>query len=155
MEAQYRDLNNENAEGDQNLPARLADLYPDSLAYGLRLANLQDMGGDPKAAFDTLEGLRKLPPPSGDDPRIDLAEATAVEALGDYKREEEISAAAVRKARREGFVWWSHRRRLYESTALQQLGDADRAGAALAQAKVLFAGQRGSQALRDDAGVVR
>ncbi|MGB7599215.1 MAG: protein kinase [Candidatus Sulfotelmatobacter sp.] len=139
MEAQYRDLNNEKPKAIE-LARTLADLYPDSLSYGLRLANLQDNGGDPKTAFDTLEALRKLPPPSGDDPRIDLAEATAVEALGDYKREEEISVAAAKKGESRGMRLVVAQARLYESTALHQLGDSDRASAALAQAKVLFAG---------------
>ena len=140
IEAQYRDLNNEKPKAIE-LARTLADLYPDSLSYGLRLANLQDNGGDPKTAFNTLEALRKLPPPSGDDPRIDLAEATAVEALGDYKREEEISVAAAKKGESRGMRLVVAQARLYESTALQQLGDSDRANAALAQAKVLFAGR--------------
>jgi tetratricopeptide (TPR) repeat protein len=139
MEAQYRDLNNEKPKAIQ-IVRTLADLYPDSLAYGLRLANLQDTGGDPKTAFATLEGLRKLPSPSGDDPRIDLAEATAVEALGDYKRELEISEAAAKKSESRGIRLALAQARLYESTALHQLGDGDRASAALDQAKVLFAG---------------
>jgi serine/threonine protein kinase/tetratricopeptide (TPR) repeat protein len=139
MEAQYRDLNNEKPKAIE-LARTLADLYPDSLSYGLRLANLQDNSGDPKTAFNTLEALRKLPPPSGDDPRIDLAEATAVEALGDYKREQEISVAAAKKGESRGMRLVVAQARLYESTALQQLGDGDRASAALAQAKVLFAG---------------
>lgn len=139
MEAQYRDLNNEKPKAIQ-IVRTLADLYPDSLAYGLRLANLQDTGGDPKTAFATLEGLRKLPSPSGDDPRIDLAEATAVEALGDYKREQEISAAAAKKSESRGIRLALAQARLYESTALEHLGDGDRANAALDQAKVLFAG---------------
>ena len=139
MEAQYRDLNNEKPKAIQ-IVRTLADLYPDSLAYGLRLANLQDTGGDPKTAFATLESLRKLPSPSGDDPRIDLAEATAVEALGDYKREQEISEAAAKKSEARGIRLALAQARLYESTALQQLGQGDRANAALGQAKVLFAG---------------
>jgi eukaryotic-like serine/threonine-protein kinase len=139
MEAQYRDLNNEKPKAIQ-IARTLADLYPDSLAYGLRLANLQDTGGDPKTAFATLEGLRKLPSPSGDDPRIDLAEATAVEALGDYKREQEISEAAAKKSEARGIRLALAQARLYESTALHQLGEGDRASAALDQAKVLFSG---------------
>ena len=96
----------------------MADLYPDSLSYGLRLAD-QDNSGDPKTAFNTLEALRKLPPPSGDDPRIDLAEATAVEALGDFKREEEISVATAKKGESRGMRLVVAQARLYESTALQ------------------------------------
>jgi serine/threonine protein kinase/tetratricopeptide (TPR) repeat protein len=138
MEAQYRDLNNENAKAIQ-IVRTLADLYPDSLAYGLRLASLQDSGGDPRGAFATLEGLRKLPSPAGDDPRIDLAEATAAEALGDFKREQEISAAAAQKGEARGIRLVVAQANLYESTALHQLGDGDRASAALDKAKVLFA----------------
>ncbi len=54
----------------------LFNLFPDSLDYGLRLAAVQRQV---KAAdsLRTLGILRHLPPPAGDDPRIDMNEATA------------------------------------------------------------------------------
>ena len=50
--------------------------YPDNLDYGLRLANEQRWV-NPEDALHTLEVLRQLPLPSGDDPRIDYLEARA------------------------------------------------------------------------------
>ena len=51
--------------------------FPDSLDYGLGLARAQDWAGKTKDLANTLESLRKLPLPLGDDPRIDMAEALA------------------------------------------------------------------------------
>jgi tetratricopeptide (TPR) repeat protein len=50
--------------------------FPDNLDYGLRLANEQRWM-NPEDALHTLEGLRHLPLPSSDDPRIDFIEARA------------------------------------------------------------------------------
>jgi eukaryotic-like serine/threonine-protein kinase len=54
----------------------LFNLFPDSLDYGLRLASVQ-RHVQPADALRTLEVLRHLPPPAGEDPRIDLIEASA------------------------------------------------------------------------------
>ena len=48
--------------------------FPDDLEYGLRLADEQRWV-NPTDALHTLEALRRLPLPSGDDPRIDYIEA--------------------------------------------------------------------------------
>jgi DNA-binding winged helix-turn-helix (wHTH) protein/tetratricopeptide (TPR) repeat protein len=50
--------------------------FPDNLDYGLRLADEQRWS-NPEDALHTLEVLRHLPLPSGDDPRIDFIEARA------------------------------------------------------------------------------
>jgi DNA-binding winged helix-turn-helix (wHTH) protein/tetratricopeptide (TPR) repeat protein len=50
--------------------------FPDNLDYGLRLADEQRWS-NPEDALHTLEVLRHLPLPSGDDPRIDYIEARA------------------------------------------------------------------------------
>jgi eukaryotic-like serine/threonine-protein kinase len=55
---------------------QLCALFPDNLDYGLRLANEQRWV-NPEDALHTLEVLRRLPLPSGDDPRIDYMEARA------------------------------------------------------------------------------
>jgi eukaryotic-like serine/threonine-protein kinase len=54
----------------------LFKLFPDSLDYGLRLATVQRRI-KPADALATLATIRRLPPPTGDDPRIDLNEASA------------------------------------------------------------------------------
>jgi len=78
----------------------LFELYPDSVDYGLRLAAAQTLSGHGVQAMEVVRQLRKLPPPSSDDPRIDLAESRAmkddkVAALG-------IVRAAIRKASDRG-----------------------------------------------------
>jgi serine/threonine protein kinase/tetratricopeptide (TPR) repeat protein len=137
-EAQYRDLNNESAKAVE-IVRTLVDLYPDNLAYGLRLASLENSAGDPKQSRATLEALRKLPPPAGDDPRIDLAEATASESLGDYKQEQQLAATAAGKGEARGIRLVVAQALKYENAALRQLGQDDQANADLAKAKVLFA----------------
>ncbi len=138
MEAQYRDLNNEGAKAVQLL-GTLVDLYPDNLDYGLRLGALENTLGDPKQALATLEVLRRLPPPAGDDPRIDLAEAPPTESMGDFKREQQLAAAAAQKGEARSIRLVEARALTYENTALQKLGESDQGSTALAKAKVLFA----------------
>ena len=55
----------------------LFQLRPDSLRYGLHLAGAQ-YHVKPTDALLTLKTLRQLPAPAGDDPRIDLLEASAL-----------------------------------------------------------------------------
>ncbi len=50
--------------------------FPDRLDYGLLLASAQVQAGS-SDTLQTLATLRKLPPPAGDDPRIDTLEASA------------------------------------------------------------------------------
>ncbi len=54
----------------------LFNLFPDSLDYGLRLASAQRRV-KPADALHTLDELRRLPPPAGEDPRIDMTEASS------------------------------------------------------------------------------
>lgn len=51
--------------------------YPDNLTYGLQLARTQ-LHVNPTNSEQTLAKLRRLPVPLGDDPRIDLMEASAL-----------------------------------------------------------------------------
>ncbi|HSD86296.1 MAG TPA: tetratricopeptide repeat protein, partial [Kofleriaceae bacterium] len=85
IEAQYRETS---AQWDQALVAYkdLFEDYPTHLEYGLALAGVQTHAGDVKSAYATLAKLRKLPPPLGSDPRIELAEAKAAEEADDFER---------------------------------------------------------------------
>jgi DNA-binding winged helix-turn-helix (wHTH) protein/tetratricopeptide (TPR) repeat protein len=56
---------------------KLFQLFPDNLRYGLRLARVQ-LNINSADAEHTLTTLRMLPPPVGDDPRIDLMEASVL-----------------------------------------------------------------------------
>src|SRR6185369_7433488 len=56
----------------------LFELFPDNLDYGLQLVASQIASGHAGQAMSAIQQLRTLPPPSSDDPRIDLAEAQAI-----------------------------------------------------------------------------
>ncbi len=71
--------------------------FPDSLDYGLGLARAQDWAGKTKDLANTLGSLRKLPPPAGDDPRIDWAEASEI-STSDYRS----AVAAADRAAKKG-----------------------------------------------------
>lgn len=69
--------------------------FSDNIEYGLKLAAAQVSAGQGKDALATVDALRALPAPQRADPRIDLVEAQAAGALGDFPRE---LAAAERGA---------------------------------------------------------
>ncbi len=71
---------------------------PDNLEAGLHLAKAQRSAGQGNDALATVEQLRALPSPSSDDPRIDLAEASAHQSLGEWKLEQAAAGKAAEKA---------------------------------------------------------
>jgi DNA-binding winged helix-turn-helix (wHTH) protein/tetratricopeptide (TPR) repeat protein len=73
--------------------------YPDNIEYGLRLANAQIVGGRAREAGKTIEELRRLPAPEGEDPRIDLAEAMNAKRRSDFKVQLAAASAAETKGR--------------------------------------------------------
>lgn len=77
----------------------LMELSPDSVDYGTALASAQLSAGQPRAARETLAALRQLPPPLGEDPRIDLAESIAAAGTSDFEGSRQYAAAGVKKAR--------------------------------------------------------
>jgi DNA-binding winged helix-turn-helix (wHTH) protein/tetratricopeptide (TPR) repeat protein len=79
---------------------KLFDLFPDDLSYGLRLAATQ-LHVSPADASHTLATLRKLPSPVGDDPRIDLMEASVL--IGrDLPKARASAQKAIAKASAQG-----------------------------------------------------
>jgi DNA-binding winged helix-turn-helix (wHTH) protein/tetratricopeptide (TPR) repeat protein len=70
----------------------LFELFPDNIEYGLRLAAAQSISGHGGQAMEVIHRMRSLPPPSSDDPRIDLAEARAM------KNNKPAALAIVRNA---------------------------------------------------------
>ena len=76
--------------------------YPDNVEYGLRLASAQKSSGKAKDSLATVEMLRALPVPGRDDPRIDLAEASADFALGNLKPSQEAATKAAEKSQSLG-----------------------------------------------------
>jgi eukaryotic-like serine/threonine-protein kinase len=124
-------------------------VFPDDPEYGLRLAAAQTAARRGKDALVTIEELRRLPLPVSSDPRIDLAEAQAAEALGDLKRERVVAVQAAAKAKALGAQILVARALLAESWALDNLGQFDAAIQAAEQARPIFA------SVGDKAGVAR
>jgi len=58
----------------------LFELFPDNIDYGLRLVAAQTLSGHGSQALEIIHQLRRLPSPSSDDPRIDLAEKRAMKS---------------------------------------------------------------------------
>jgi eukaryotic-like serine/threonine-protein kinase len=75
IERQYRDTIADYPKAIEAYQS-LVPLFPDNLQYGLRLASAQRWV-KPADSLRTLDGLRHLPAPAGEDPRIDPNEASA------------------------------------------------------------------------------
>jgi tetratricopeptide (TPR) repeat protein/DNA-binding winged helix-turn-helix (wHTH) protein len=117
----------------------LFEVFPDSLDYGLALAHAQVGGGHGIEALATLDALRKLPAPLGEDPRLDLAEDYAAESLGDYRRDLSAATRAAKKARALGASLLLAQALADEEWALENLGQPDGAIAAAEESMKIFA----------------
>jgi len=119
--------------------SQLFNLFPDSVDYGLWLSRAQTSAGRGKDALGTLETLRKLSSPSGQDPQIDLAEAQADESLGNFKQELAAADLAARKGEALGERLLVARSLVKKGWAQLRLGQGKEAIEVLQQAKGLFA----------------
>jgi len=100
---------------------------PDNLEYGLRLLSAQNWTPSAKAdRLKTIAALRRLPPPSGDDPRIDLAEIEALFQAGEYKRAAETAARAESRAHERGARLVETAALVYAAGAALQMGETDK-----------------------------
>jgi tetratricopeptide (TPR) repeat protein/DNA-binding winged helix-turn-helix (wHTH) protein len=127
----------------------LFEFFPDSLDYGLALANAQTSGGRGSEALVTAEALKKLPNPLGDDARIDIVEGRAAESLGDFRRDLTATTRAVNKAEQVGASLLAAQASADEAWALINLGRVQDAPAVVEQAKKTF------QAADDQRGLAR
>jgi tetratricopeptide (TPR) repeat protein/TolB-like protein len=131
--------------------------FPDNVHYGLRLAEAQTAAGKGKEALATVEQLRRLPAPAGEDPRIDLAEANAAGSLADSKRQLQAARNAVVKGEAIGARLLVARAHLAEGRALRASGETKAALAAVAAAQQAFAAagdQAGGAQALNDRGVI-
>jgi serine/threonine protein kinase/tetratricopeptide (TPR) repeat protein len=122
--------------------------FPDNLDYGLRLAEAQVGAGSGNDALQGIEALRGLPAPARDDPRIDLAEATAARTLGDYRRAETAAAEAIRKGEAAGMRSVVARASIQQAIAQGYTGSVNKAlgSAQAAEAIYRLTGDRGGVA---------
>jgi len=126
VEARYRISTK---EWDRAIDAyrTLADFHPGDLQTGLALAEAQRTAGRPKDVLATVAELRKLQPPAGDDPRLDLEECAAHDDQGDYKALVPIAERAFAKGQARGARRIMARALHFESWALENIGDASQA----------------------------
>ena len=122
----------------------LFDFFPDDIEYGLRLAEAQREAGGRNDAAATIQSLRRLPAPVGDDPRIDLAEGFNDGAIGQYSKAYEAELRAIAKARASGLNLLLARALYFEACALNPLGKNDEAIAAAQEARQIY-GAAGDQ----------
>ena len=120
VEGRYRTMAHDWPRAIQVYQA-LVTLLPDDLEYGLLLAAAQTKVGKAQDSLATVRVLRSLPPPLGDDPRIDLQEAQAAGALADFEHTRRAAHAAAEKAAQNGARLQYARARLLESGAMQNL----------------------------------
>ncbi len=137
IEGRYREAN---AQWDKaaEIYRSLWTFYPDDLDYGLRLAFAQRTAGDAKAALLTLASLRKLPGSRGQDPRIDLEEARADEALSDYPGALAVSQRAVTRANRLGARLLVAQGLVVKGEAFRNLGETETASTFLNEALSIY-----------------
>jgi tetratricopeptide (TPR) repeat protein/TolB-like protein/tRNA A-37 threonylcarbamoyl transferase component Bud32 len=112
--------------------------FSDNAEYGLRLASMQTNAGEAGEALETLQTIRGLPPPQGQDPRIDLAEAQAVSELGNYKQELDAVQRVIRAAQSSGSRLLLARATLREGRTYRNLGQPGPAERSMRAAQAVF-----------------
>jgi tetratricopeptide (TPR) repeat protein len=134
---QYSELTR---DWDQAVSAyqQLAALFPDSVDYGVRLANAQTSAGRGEEALSTLEKLRKLPAPASGEPQIDLAQANAADSLGNFKLESAAAERAIERGVALSERLLVARSWTKKSWALWRLGDGQQSTQGLHEAKRIF-----------------
>ena len=137
VEGRYQEMSKNWEKAIETYRALFA-FFPDSLDYGLALAQAQVRAGRGKEALETIEALQKLPSPLRDDPRIDLAESRAAESLSDYKRDDAACIRAAEKARTAGASLLLAEARGRDAWALLHLGQSDASMRAAEESKQIY-----------------
>lgn len=133
VEARYREISSEWDKAIE-LYRSLWTLYPENAEYAFHTSDVQIRGGKATDALATIAELRKQMGSAGNDPRLDLKEAEAADAVSDFPTEKEVASRAADGARTGGY-------RLLEAEALWRachamasLGEASNAQAACQRA---------------------
>jgi tetratricopeptide (TPR) repeat protein/TolB-like protein len=116
----------------------LYGFFPDNLEYGILLARAQTRSGQGKEALTTIESLRRLPRPAGQDPRIDVAAAETSKALGDFGKQLVFATKAGTAAASNGSRLLQARALYLQSFALESMGKAKDAMAAGEEARAIY-----------------
>jgi len=116
----------------------LFEFFPDSVDYGLALAQAQISGGKGKVALDTIASLHALPPPLGSDARIDLIEAKAADSQGNLKHALASADRAIDKARSVGASLLAADALMVRSNMLRGLGRLPEAATAVDESQRIY-----------------
>jgi len=98
---------------------------PENLKYGIELARTQSSAGKPSDALLTLKRLRTIS--HSDDPGIDLAEAGAEDALGDFPAEQAAADRALAAGKQRGIRRLIAQALLRKGWALDNMGKIEEA----------------------------
>ncbi len=137
IKARYREASKEWDNAAESYRT-LFGFFSDNLEYGLFLARAQMRGGKGKESLATVESLRRLPLPAGNDARIDLAASEAWRSLGDFKQGQALAAQAVQKARAENAKWVLAHALYRQGSTLENLGDLNGAMSAVEEAGRIY-----------------
>jgi tetratricopeptide (TPR) repeat protein len=148
VEARYRETAKEWPRAVE-VYRSLVSLFPDNLDYGLQLASVQTSAAKASDALATVDSLRRLRPPASEDPRIDLVEVDARNALSDHKRAQALASRAAEKGTQQNARLLVARALARSGRALDELGEKPAAAAALEEARRIYA------AAQDAGGVAR
>lgn len=99
--------------------------YRDEPEYGLALANTQNRAGKSKDALTTIGQLRTQAMPPGVKAQVDLVEASAHDALGDFRQELAVATNAAQSAQSMGANLLLARARILQCKAHVFLGEID------------------------------
>ncbi len=137
VEARYDEVNK---DWDKAIEVyrMLSKSSPDSIEYGLALANAQIAGERGSDALKSIAMLRGLSAEAKEDPRIDLAEVWADYSLSDNKGVVATADLAIRKASALGARLLVARARIFQCRALASLGQAKQATAACEESRRIF-----------------
>lgn len=136
VEGHYRELQNDYSAAIE-IYRTLMKFFPDDIESGLRLASTETKAGQGKNSLATVALLHQLPPPAGEDARIDLAEADANQSLGDFKSAQQSASVAVDLAARQGSRLVMVQGKQQEAWDWDRLGEFDKAAAEFAEVRDL------------------
>jgi serine/threonine protein kinase/tetratricopeptide (TPR) repeat protein/TolB-like protein len=129
VEARFREIS---SEWDKaiDLYRSLWTLYPENPEYAFRTSYVQIRAGKAAEAMGTIAELRKQMGPKNTDPRLDLKEAEAAEALSDFPKEKQAATRAADGARTNGYRLLEAEALWRGCNAMASLGEASHAQAA-------------------------
>ncbi len=137
VEGRYREIDHQYEKAIE-VYRTLFTLFPDNVDYGLKLAEVQVRASKGHDALATVGSLRKLAPPASEDPRIELAEVEAWDAVGDLKRGAQQLVPAMEKARARGARLILAQARQNQCWGLQVLGLIQDAVAACRESRDIY-----------------